>query len=543
MALKRVVQKELYRYSEDIVGLTKQDAIDARNLFDQYKKRGIILNETFDDDIWILTNEVHRERFDFSLGKDLYSAKAAKEIGCSYRNFCVAVRVYAVHNLNYSLTTVQARISAIMQFARSVEVPSTDSAAKVVADFLELLPGDTPLRNRVSARAFCRTVQTGASSRNLVDYISYFRFSHYLNQFWSQATSDEKLLYFPIFLWWSLTSILPLRVTEFLLIPRDCIVRRDDSWLIRIRRTKLKNRNGQAAHSIASDYEILEYPILDDLAKEIKAYIDATEDEYASNIDTIFSKQTQWRLTNLTREITTNYTVSNLNHLLDRFYSEILQTKFNLNLVDQDSQPGTNEINRIRLGDTRHIAIINLLVSGSSLVACKELSRHFDIYSAQNYYSNVTSFLKALHFEYLAPTPSETTLPQYTPLPESHALIPDIRTATTIPEGYCASKRYKSGDYSDCALAVNSHGHIGTCSHCKYLIPNKASFMDYSYQADVELKKACALIYEILNSYRTNSETLPDMEGILNNLQTAASQYLRLSVLERQIVLEGGNYG
>ena len=543
MALKRVIRKELYQYTEELRALTEQDEKEARDLFCSYKQQNIILNESFDDDIWRLTNQISNVNFDFRLGEDMYTAKAAKEIGCTYRRFCTTVRIYAVNNLHYSLSTIRGHISAIMQFARSAEVPNTDFTARVVSNFLELLPGNTTLRDRVCMRAYCRTEQTAKSPRGLVEYISYFRFSHYLNLFWTQATPNEKLLYFPIFLWWCLTSILPLRVTEFILTPRQCIVKRENAWMIRVRRTKLKGKNAQAKHTIADDYEILEYPIRDDLASEINVYIDATEDEYASDIDSIFSKRTQLRLTNLPfSNNNTNYTTNNLYQLLNRFYTDIMQLRYSLNLVEPDVQPGKNEINRIRLGDARHVAIINLMVSGSSLVACRELSGHLDVYSAQNYYSNVRAFLEALNFEYLTPQRAEKALPQYTSYPEHQLLVSDLGLVTQIPAGMCASARYKDGDYSDCALAVDSYGHIGACSHCKYLIPNHASLVDYSEAADCELKKACALIREALNSYRTDKGVLPGMEGILNKLQTAAAQYLRLSVVERQIILEGGNY-
>lgn len=489
MAIKRVVQKDLYQYTEDIVSLSKQDVRDARGLFDSYRDKKIILNKSFDDETWILTNEVTTLGLNFSLAEDLYSAKAAKEIGCSYRNFCSAVRVYAINSLHFSLHTVRRHINAIMQFARSAEVPKSDFESRIVADFLELLPGNTPLRDMVSTRAFCRTEQQGAEPRTLVNYVSYFRFSYYLDLFWHQATPEEKLVYFPIFLWWSLTSILPLRVTEYLLTPRDCLVYKNNSWMIRVRRTKLKTRNGQAQHSIASDYEIMEYPILGDLAEEIRAYISATESDYASDIDVLLSRQDGCNFSNSHRWQSRHYTRNHLNRLLIRFYEEILREKYRVYLVASEIQLGENEINWIRLGDTRHVAIINLLVSGSSLVACKELSRHFDIYSAQHYYYNVKSFLSALNFEYLIPVSARKILPQRPLLPEAHVLVPELTQTVEIPSGRCASQRYIGGDYSDCALAVDNYGQIGACSHCKFVVPNKVSMIDYTRQADVELQK------------------------------------------------------
>ena len=47
------------------------------------------------------------------------------------------------------------------------------------------------------------------------DFNTYLKFNEILNAFWAVATESQKLFYFPLYFWWNLTAILPLRVTEF----------------------------------------------------------------------------------------------------------------------------------------------------------------------------------------------------------------------------------------------------------------------------------------------------------------------------------------
>ena len=63
---------------------------------------------------------------------------------------------------------------------------------------------------------------------------------------------------------------------------------------------------------------------------------------------------------------------------------------------DKRNPLNEGEIGRISLGDTRHMALINLVMSGASLQACKELAGHHHIVTASHYYSNITSMLDAL---------------------------------------------------------------------------------------------------------------------------------------------------
>lgn len=542
MTVSRKVAKEHYEYEERIAILSKEEENEARVLLNDYVSRGIIFDCAFDDNIWRATNGYAKIKIDFQLGKDIYNAKAAHELGCSFTNMRMALRVYGVHMLTYALPTVKKHLAAIVRFVRSPELPADAYEAYAVSEFLELLPGNTPLRDEIQALAYyCVDTDKVRKPRSLVDFTTYFRFSYLLDLFWQEATKEEKLLYFPVWLWWKLTSILPLRVTEFILTPRKCLSGNENrGWAIRVRRTKLKAERGNAQHSIDADYVETLCPIADELAQEIAWYIAETEKEYANDLDTLLSKRTQQRLTN--GSLRSNiYFASNLRVLLDRFYDDILVGRYHCAIADGVNKPGAGEINRIRLGDTRHIAIINMMVSGSSLVTCKELCHHFSISTAQNYYANVTAFLDALDWQYFTPSP-------YTPevstvggqASSDKPLLIDLHSVTKIPNGYCTSKRYASGDFADCARAVNSNGCIGDCARCYHCVPDKANHQNMKEQNQNELLKVCTLLAEALNCYRRGEGISAPIESILDALKTEASQYRHLLFLERKRIAEGG---
>ena len=56
----------------------------AQNIFYDYKKRGIILNESFDDMVWLLSNQKKHVSLNLSISKETYDANALSWIECKY---------------------------------------------------------------------------------------------------------------------------------------------------------------------------------------------------------------------------------------------------------------------------------------------------------------------------------------------------------------------------------------------------------------------------------------------------------------------------
>lgn len=95
-----------------------------------------------------------------------------------------------------------------------------------------------------------------------------------------QSDLDEAYFrkWFPIYFWVNITFILPLRATEMLVTPKDCISHTGDGkTFLTVRRTKLKKRKRTVYYDIASDYREFTYEIPDNVvAATIEKYIAVT---------------------------------------------------------------------------------------------------------------------------------------------------------------------------------------------------------------------------------------------------------------------------
>ena len=79
--------------------------------------------------------------------------------------------------------------------------------------------------------------------RKLAQFQSYFLFNDILNDYWVKPLSDEeRLFYYPLYLWWQITAVVPLRPREFLLTQRNCLTEKDGKYYLTLRRNNLKEK-------------------------------------------------------------------------------------------------------------------------------------------------------------------------------------------------------------------------------------------------------------------------------------------------------------
>lgn len=76
-----------------------------------------------------------------------------------------------------------------------------------------------------------------------------------------------------------------------------------------------------------------------------------------------------------------------------------MNLRFALKVFYREALPERNDISMIHLGDTRHIAMMNLIISGGSLTVCMELAGHEDIIVSSNYYANMANLLECVTYE------------------------------------------------------------------------------------------------------------------------------------------------
>jgi hypothetical protein len=199
-----------------------------------------------------------------------------------------------------------------------------------------------------------------------------------------------------------------------------------------------------------------EYAIHDALAAELKWYINATKNMKRTKIGTLFKQTPHFAYLNVSLRSTNQYyTYACMKTCLRMFYTEIVET------VDDD-------ISHINLGDTRHLAMTNLIITGGSPVICRELAGHSSVDISAHYYSNISNLVECVTLEMYRK--SKNTIADVVGTPKYPVSVADDMRRVT--DGWCTSAAMKSGSVDDCLKVLGVNGYIGECSRCDHYRPD-----------------------------------------------------------------------
>lgn len=317
--------------------------IDARRHFFAYKEKGIVRTGLFDEDKWILSDERDNRGFDFSLDEAKFHDFGA-QFHLTSTDFEQYLKTFIVCNLgNLSLTSLQHIILAIKRvvYAANGEITSSLFESELpwlhyVTDFLSMLP--TEGRNEAVDALLQQCDDTwdrfcfsrAGKQRTLATFESYFRFHDVLKRFWAESVNEEeKLFFFPVWLWWNITGVVPMRPHEFVLTPRDCLEVADGKFYITLRKNKIKGSGKAKGYRISEDYQNVRYQIPAQLGKEIQWYLAKTRDCSSTEIGTLFVTTTHYRMWQRSAPYTSRYfTYTNLKTCLRYYYKDILQGRY-----------------------------------------------------------------------------------------------------------------------------------------------------------------------------------------------------------------------
>lgn len=506
--------KYLQIYSFDNELLSK-----AMTLFQEYKEQGVILNAEFEDNIWILTDELTNVSLRFDIDEDKYYSNANMWTACDLKCYMEAVKVYATFMLGaHGLGSIREIVNCAVILGHSSFEDATQfiSGHYHLAEMIKMLPGYSSQRDAVVECLEENQLYwgRGRKRRVLKEFTAYFRFNEMLEHYWITASEQKKLFYFPIMLWWKITSILPLRPTEFVLTPRDCLRRKEGKYLLTIRRTKLKGAQKKRAYKIDEDYQRYEYIIPDEIAEIIIWYIDKTNDMQESPWGCLFRKAANRSYIERHGLYYQNgaYTYAVLSSTLGTLYDEA----------------GIGENDRLHLGDSRHIAMMNLIISGGSPTICMELAGHSNIDISSHYYSNMSTLVECATYELYRKTKNKrgVLLHGSNRRELNKKLLHE--NCVEVENGWCSSDAWKVQDISDCIQVVNSEGHIADCVSCKYYIPqNPGLHLDF-YDVNEGKKALDADIWfliQMIKNVRRGIGIQDDISTSILKLQKSAYHY------------------
>ena len=125
-----------------LTAVTDRETAAARRLFERARDTGVILNASFDDSVWKLTDEVHTCSIRFLPREEAWEAGGGTWMGIGREAFMKYMKVFLVFSMgSLALISLRERASAVMDLAscslKDLEERSLPLSALL---FTELLP-------------------------------------------------------------------------------------------------------------------------------------------------------------------------------------------------------------------------------------------------------------------------------------------------------------------------------------------------------------------------------------------------------------------
>ena len=478
----------------------------AREKFQSSYAKGI-LSPQFDADVWKVNNEQYKVSINFGHRREELSACCAKHdidpmLLINYLKTYIVLRL-GTCNATELQAFVRYTITEFLKsdaFTSQTDPSPRDNGKQLYhfIDFIDFLPFTTQEYKEVCESCLSAIYQKNADyKRNgkqpctLNEFLSYFRLDYILSEFWSKCNNtDQKAFYYPFYIFWCITTILPMRVTEFCVTPYDCLRREESLCFLTIRRSRLKGSSSKSPrihyYTIEGDYDTFEYEVPESLYNLIEEYRTLTKG-YCHPYGLLFSLEHLLSLQHAylgTVDTTKVFRSEQLGYIIKTFYNEIVCQEFGYSIVDENDlktrylseKDGTyemaeNEIMLVQAKHTRHLAMINLIMRGCNPVMIKEFAGHADEATSANYYGNISKTIRCAT-KVLYDKANNRRSNEHGRIQDKHSanplsvLINEALPHVEVDYGSCYSERFLNNNYTDCG-AVN-----GECMKCRYFMPN-----------------------------------------------------------------------
>lgn len=245
--------------------------------------------------------------------------------------------------------------------------------------------------------------------RKLPSFKDILTIKQCLDSWYEEAVKNdsEKLLkYFPLVLWWNLTTIIPMRVIEFCHIKRNCFSLKDGNYFITFPRMKYDRIS---THRTDIEYDTL--PIPQELYDLFQNYLIRSEQYGLSNY-LISHKVYRHYFSDDKKTYDDNslFNYHNFNNTIASFFKEIVHEKYKINIISINKHYRRNYSTRskeafisdsaigsidtmINLGDLRHIAIINMMMQGYDKVEIQRLAGHITEDIQYSYFNHMENWM------------------------------------------------------------------------------------------------------------------------------------------------------
>lgn len=430
--------------------------------FEKYKMERIIsIDSEFESEMWRICNGIEHRGLVFNFNEvGFIKQKNMQNLKFEYTDFIEAVKFFTILILDmYSIQTIDNFIRYLRHVVnvshffdikniKKLKVKHETNfvqftSINIVLDFIDYFEKLNVSEEFYDLFDNILNLLGEKTYRLLPTFETMFKFAEIMDTFIKEADEEEIEKFFPVVLWWMLTSQLPLRTTELTLIPSNCIKKERERCTLLIRRTTIKGlkaSNGKMSQNFNDNYRIEEVEInkkIYDLIKKYKEKVDKydlIEDYYDKGVgpkiqrEFLFSNRSYFKFLQKGNKETSKKKyyleylgTSVLRSLTNSFFIHIVSNRYGFKVIDKirklegqraldikdfDSKLKyrileQNEIEKIQNLDTRHFAIMNMIMQDVPPNAIKLLSGHSRIDTTYSYAKHLDEYIESYTF-YLA---------------------------------------------------------------------------------------------------------------------------------------------
>lgn len=375
----------------------------------------------FSDDYWGLFNPIRgcSEDIDFTFINDIKFHKHIKAedlrtaLKCwvldrliNDRLSAASVQTYFSHVKDAIIRTHVFLLNEVVPYTEYIKNLSLADGPKhqIVSSVLNFLSfyNNIPTVEQYTEELYkiLNNLKPESKTRIIPSGMDILRFSSIIDDFFQVENSNQKdyLHYFPLLLWWRITTVIPLRPFEFCAISPDCLIYEDDKCYLKLPRLK---------ENISYKRNVRRKQIVDKI--QIPSHIEGLIQEYTRLVENYDHKTRRTLISRKVYDLTlpagesgfkrkrTNdsFLSSDLQYLLERFYSNIINRQYGLSYtvltpVGKKSSNKTYadqnaDLIKVRPIDSRHIAFINMLAQGWSKPEIARFGGHLLLKTQANY--------------------------------------------------------------------------------------------------------------------------------------------------------------
>ena len=391
--------------NKSIIVTYKNLIFDIKKVADYEKKFNelkidVSIDGNFEDDLWIINSISARFKMNFQceFNKELNLAIkcfVVTELFNSKKNFrAVQVEIRRIYDVIYKTSTFDFDYFPI--YEDNLEGLNTNTKIDINSSILSFLS----FYHINDYKEYIEEISQFSykhekSSRRIPDYNSILKFDYVIKNYLSTCDLNGKNRYYPLLLWWTITRVVPLRPIEFVRIKKDCIsIDSNGRCYLIVSRFK-ENHFIEKALNIKEEDTIRITKEVYDLIYDYRNICDKSEQYLISYNLYLSTMNKNNRMCAITRKYNPEiFWTSQLTTLIQAFYREVVSNYYNITNVGEKGEE-LNSIERIRAGDTRHLAFCSMMLQGLNPLTMARLGGHSNLNTQIGYYGHLDSFVDA----------------------------------------------------------------------------------------------------------------------------------------------------